>query len=212
MPDRWNPYIRDAVRLIPEGGETVMRKLLFIAILGFALPVQALATEAQEPTKKASKPAEADANKKSTANTKKSVQQPVVKPAKRVAVPVKQAAHSSTTVISDGSIAEPPGEYITIDDGAPIYGGSSSDSTWISDDAFSGSSCGDGIGIYDGCSTAACSDRGGCGIVGRDSCAGGGLRLGSAEDCYRCGGFGRSSTRARRFCVATQAIGWYAKK
>lgn len=188
-----------------------MRKLLIIAILGFALPVQALATEAQERTQKASKPAEADANKKSTANTKKSVQQPVVKPAKPVAVPVKQAAHSTTTVISDGSIAEPPGEYITIDDGAPIYGGSSSDSTWISDDAFSGSSCGDGIGIYDGCSTGACSDCGGCGIDGCDSCAGGGPGLGSAEDCYRYGSFWEIVHSGRRFWADTQAIGWYVK-
>ncbi len=190
-----------------------MRKLLFIAILGFALPAETLAEESQKPTKKATQPAEAVAGKKSTADAKKSIQQPVVKPAKRVAAPVKKAAHNSVKVISDGSISEPDGDYVTIDDGAPvydgqvIYDGSSSDSTWISDDAFSTSNCGDGIGIYDDCSTGACSDCGDCDMDGCDS--GGGL--GSAEDCYRYGSFWEIVHSCRRFWADTQAIGWYVK-
>jgi len=83
------------------------------------------------------------------------------------------------------------------------------DSTWVSDSAFTGSSCGDGIGIYDGCDMGMCSD---CYGDGCSSCGGGGGGgFGSAADCYRYGSFWEIVHSGRRVWFDTQAIGWFTK-
>gem|GEM_PF-1385114 len=205
MPDRLNPYIRDATRLHLEGESTVIRKLLFIAVLGVVIPAHGFAKETPDHVT-ATKPV---AGKRSSAEHGKTIRQPVVRKATPADEHLKVVAHTKAIVISDGLIDEPSGDYVTIDDNKPTQDSSPLGSTWISDSAFS-----DSGGNAGSCGTGTCSTGiGGNGNgASRASCSGnGGGGIGSDEDCYRYGSFWEVVHSGRRYWVETQAIGWFAK-
>ncbi len=191
-----------------DGESTVIRKLLFTAVLGLAIPAHGFAKGPQD----SATDARPVATKQSSAKSKGSVRQPVVRKAEPV-------AHTAAVVISDSLIAEPSGDYVTIDDSAPLVDSSSLGSSWISDSAFSGSGCGDATCETGSCSTGSCStgncSTGSCGDCngsGCSSCGGkGGGEIGSDEDCYRYGSFWEVVHSGRRYWVETQALGWFAK-
>ncbi len=203
MPDRLNPYIRDATRRVSEGEKTVIRKLLFTAVLGLVIPGQGFAKEPLVPAT-GHKPV---VQKRSGADAKRSIHRPVVRKAESVDKLLEAATVSRATVISDIPIPEPPGEYATIDDSAPVVDNASLGSTWISDNAFAGSGCGDATCSSGTCSTGSCSS-GSCGDCNGSGRSGFG---GSEEDRDRYGSFWEVVHSDRRFWVETQAIGWFTK-